>query len=282
VRPNPLPLSVRLCSNVLLGPPFILSTAFFGCLALLASLFDSHGRLQHSIARVWARACIFWSASRFEVLGLENIQMYLGSDHPGSSHHGRKIAHAEGAKHDVHPDAQSAVFAANHTSYMDTPVVFASLPFQFRILAKKELWSLPFIGWYLDRSGQIPIDTANPRTTLSSFAAGVRTLRQGLSVFVFPEGGRTSTGELQPFLNGAAFLAIRAQVPLVPIALVGVYDLLPMHTRHFYHPPGGDPLKLIFGEPIPTTGRSLRDSEALTEQLRQAISALIQQHSPNS
>jgi 1-acyl-sn-glycerol-3-phosphate acyltransferase len=249
VRPNPLPLSVRLRSNVLLAPPFILGTALFGSLALLASLFDKPGRLQHRIARIWARACVLFSGSKLQVLGLENIP------------------------------AHAAVFAANHTSYMDTPVVFASLPFQFRILAKKELWSLPFIGWYLDRSGQIPIDTANPRTTLSSFAAGVKTLRQGLSVFVFPEGGRTTTGDLQSFLNGAAFLALRAQVPLVPIALIGVYDLLPIHTSHFYPAPGGRPLKLVFGPPIPTAGRSPRDSELLTEQLRQAIATLIRQNS---
>jgi 1-acyl-sn-glycerol-3-phosphate acyltransferase len=249
VRPNPLPLFVRLRSNVILGPPFVLGTAIFGSLALLASLFDKHGRLQHRIARRWARTCVFFSGSKLRILGLENI-----------------------------PD-HTAVFASNHTSYMDTPVVFASLPFQFRILAKKELWSLPFIGWYLDRSGQIPIDTANPRTTLSSFAAGVRTLRDGLSVFVFPEGGRTPNGEVRPFLNGAAFLAIRAQVPLVPIALVGVYDLLPIHTRHFYPAPDRTPIKLVFGAPIPTAGHSLRESEALTEQLRQSIADLIQQNS---
>ena len=249
MRPNPLPLFVRLRSNVILGPPFVLGTAIFGSLALLASLFDKHGRLQHRIARRWARTCVFFSGSKLQILGLENI-----------------------------PD-HTAVFASNHTSYMDTPVVFASLPFQFRILAKKELWSLPFIGWYLDRSGQIPIDTANPRTTLSSFAAGVRTLRDGLSVFVFPEGGRTPNGEVRPFLNGAAFLAIRAQVPLVPIALVGVYDLLPIHTRHFYPAPDRTPIKLVFGAPIPTAGHSLRESEALTEQLRQSIADLIQQNS---
>jgi 1-acyl-sn-glycerol-3-phosphate acyltransferase len=172
--------------------------------------------------------------------------------------------------------AETAVFAANHTSYMDTPVVFAGLPFQFRILAKKELWGLPFIGWYLDRSGQIPIDTANPRTTLSSLGAGIKTLRAGLSVFVFPEGARTPHGDLQNFLNGAAYLAIRGQVPLVPIALIGVHDLLPPHTRHFY--PSRTPIRLIFGTPIPTAGRTLRESEALTAELRQAIADLIQKH----
>ena len=249
MRPNPLPLFVRARSNVLLAPPFLLSTALFGSAALLASLFDKHGRLQHRIARRWAKACVFFSGSKLRTVGVEHIP------------------------------AHTAVYAANHTSYMDTPVVFASLPFQFRILAKKELWSLPFIGWYLDRSGQIPIDTANPRTTLSSFAAGVRTLREGLNVFVFPEGGRTQTGEMQPFLNGAAFLAIRAQVPLVPIALVGVYDLLPIHTQHFYPAPDGAPIKLVFGEPIPTAGRHLRESEGLTEELRVAIARLVAEHS---
>ena len=251
MRPNPVRLPQRLYSNFILAPPFLLTTVFFGSLALIASLWDKSGRLQHRIARQWARVSVFFSGSRLQVLGLENIP------------------------------AETAVFAGNHTSYMDTPVVFASLPFQFRILAKKELWSIPFIGWYLNHSGQIPIDTANPRTTLSSFSKGVHTLRAGLNVFVFPEGGRTPHGELQSFLNGAAFLALRAQVPLVPVALMGVYDLLPIHTRHFYPAPGPNrtPLKLAFGPAIPTAGRSPRDAEALTEELRQAIAQLIRQHS---
>lgn len=246
MRPNPLPLTRRLCSLLLQAPPFLLTTVFFGSLALIASVWDKSGRLQHRIARQWARTCVFFAGSRLQVLGLENIP------------------------------AETSVFAANHTSYMDTPVVFASLPFQFRILAKKELWGFPFIGWYLNHSGQIPIDTANPRATLSSFSKGVHTLRSGLHVFVFPEGGRTPDGHLQPFLNGAAFLALRAQVPLVPIALLGVYDLLPIHTYYFY--PSRTPLKLVFGPPIPTAGRSPRDAEALTEELRQAIALLLQQN----
>jgi len=163
-----------------------------------------------------------------------------------------------------------AVFASNHTSYMDTPVIFASIPLQFRILAKKELWPIPFIGWYLDRSGQIPIDTTNPRASLSSLGAGARTLRSGMPLFVFPEGGRTSDGELQPFLSGAAYLAIRAQVPLVPMALSGVYDLLPIHTHHFYP----SELTLNVGEPIETAGMTVRQTDELTARLRAAVDAL--------
>jgi 1-acyl-sn-glycerol-3-phosphate acyltransferase len=144
------------------------------------------------------------------------------------------------------------------------------LPFQFRILAKKELWPIAFIGWYLGRSGQIPIDTRNPRATLSSLGAGVKALRSGMPLFVFPEGGRTPNGELQNFLSGAAYLAIRAQVPLVPIALSGVYDLLPIHTRHLY--PGE--LTLAAGDAIDTAGMTVRQTDELTERLRAAIQEL--------
>jgi 1-acyl-sn-glycerol-3-phosphate acyltransferase len=153
---------------------------------------------------------------------------------------------------------------------MDTPVIFAALPFQFRILARSVLWPIPFIGWYLNRSGQIPIDTNNPRATLSSLGAGAKALRSGMPLFVFPEGRRTLDGELQPFLSGAAYLAIRAQVPLVPMALSGVYELLPMHTRHFF--PGE--LTLNVGEPIETAGLTMRQTEELTAQLREAIENL--------
>src|SRR6202451_3431156 len=94
-----------------------------------------------------------------------------------------------------------------------------------------------------------------------------------MPLFVFPEGGRTPDGELQSFLSGAAYLAIRAQVPIVPIALSGVYDLLPIHTRHFY------PCKLTVrvGEPIETKGMTVRQNGELTEQVRAAIAAMLAQ-----
>jgi 1-acyl-sn-glycerol-3-phosphate acyltransferase len=154
---------------------------------------------------------------------------------------------------------------------MDTPVVFATLPFQFRILAKKELWSLPFIGWYLARSGQIPVDSENPRAALSSLSGGVKALRAGMPLFVFPEGSRTPDGELQEFLAGAAFLAIRTQVPVVPIALSGVYDLLPIHTTHLFP----CEMTLTVGEPIDTTGMSMRQADELTAELRNRIEEML-------
>jgi len=240
-RPNLLPWPYRWRTNLIGIPVLVVVTFVCGTLSLLVSFFDKSGRMQQRFAHVWARGLVWGSGCSLIVRGKEN----LGK-------------------------CPVAVYASNHTSYMDTPVVFASLPFQFRILAKKELWPIAFIGWYLDRSGQIPIDTANPRATLSSLGLGVKALRSGMPLFVFPEGARTPNGEMQPFLSGAAYLAIRAQVPIVPIALSGVYDLLPIHTRHFY--PGK--LTLSAGEPIETSGMTVRQTDELTLKIRNAIETL--------
>ncbi len=242
-RPTPVPLPYRWKTNVIQIPLLTLITVVCGSVSLLASFWDKGGRVQHRIARFWARAIVGATGCPLVVRGAENLKK-----------------------------CPVAVYASNHTSYMDTPVIFAALPFQFRILAKKELWPIAFIGWYLDRSGQIPIDTANPHASMSSLGVGVKALRGGTSLFVFPEGGRTETGQLKPFLSGAAYLAIRAQVPLVPIALTGVYDLLPIHTRHFY--PGE--LALSVGEPIETKGMTPRQTEELSARLRCAIGELLQ------
>jgi len=246
-RPNPLPRIYVWLSYGVQGPLLFLLTAVCASTAFVASVFDKNGRMQHRIARFWGRNAVRLMFSRLTIEGAENFR-----------------------KHPV------AVYVSNHTSYMDTPVIFGSLPFQFRILAKKDLWRWPMIGWYLGRSGQMPIDLENPQATLSSLGGAVKALRAGMSLFVFPEGGRTSDGALRPFLAGAAYLAIRAQVPIVPIALSGVYDLLPIHTRQFYP----TPLKVQVGEPIDTKGMNVRQNDELTERLRAAIGEMLGQTAP--
>lgn len=245
-RPSPLPLRTRLFSNVVQAPLFLASTVVFGCLSLLASCFQSDGRMQHRIARLWAHCSVFLSGSPVYIKGAEHLSKF-----------------------------PVAVYACNHTSYMDTPVIFSSLPFQFRILAKQGLWKLPFIGWHLKRSGQIPVNTDNPRASISSLSAGVRALKAGMPLFVFPEGARTPNGHPRSYMGGAAYVAVRAQVPIVPIALIGVYDLLPIHSRHFY--PGK--LTVVVGEPISTVGATTRQIGQLTAVLRDEISRLYYAHS---
>jgi 1-acyl-sn-glycerol-3-phosphate acyltransferase len=248
-RPDPLPRLYRWRTNVFHLPLLAVITVLCGSLSFLVSFVEKNSQLQHRIARFWARAVVRGAGCSITVRGMENLR-----------------------------SQPVAVYASNHTSYMDTPVIFAALPFQFRILAKKELWPIAFIGWYLGRSGQIPIDTANPHATMSSLSVGVKALRAGMPLFVFPEGGRTETGELKTFLSGASYLAIRAQVPLVPIALTGVYHLLPIHTRHLF--PGR--LTVSVGEPIDTKGMTVRQTEELNAQLRAAIKRLLEAEGPFS
>lgn len=237
--PHPqIPFAVRWFTYLLLLPLVALATAFFGTLSLLCGLWDKDGSQQHFVARKWARVLLRIAMSPVKL------------EHPERLH-----AH------------ETAVYASNHLSYYDTPVLFAKLPFQFRILAKAPLWKIPFIGWYLNRSGQVPIDQSSARAGLASLNRGVKTLQAGLPLVIFPEGGRSATGELKDMVAGAAWLAIKAQVPLVPLTLVGTYELLPIHC-YVLRP---RPLKLIVGEPISTAGMTTRDADALTERMRQVI-----------
>jgi 1-acyl-sn-glycerol-3-phosphate acyltransferase len=232
--------------NFVQAPLFFILTAFFGTLSLTASLFEKDGRVQHKIARIWAATSMKIALSPVTVVGEENLRR-----------------------------CPVAVYASNHLSYMDTPVLFSAVPFQFRILARQSLWKIPFIGWHLNRSGQIPVDTENPRASISSLSAGVKALKAGMPLIVFPEGGRTKDGHLSTFMSGPAYMAIRAQVPLVPMAIVGTYELLPMHTRHFFP----QKVKLVVGEPIETSNYTTRQVEELTKRLKLEIGHLYYAHS---
>jgi 1-acyl-sn-glycerol-3-phosphate acyltransferase len=225
-------------ANYLFFLPMVgLATIFFGTLTLIASLWDKNGREQHVIARIWARALLRIAMSPVTVGHAERLPQ------------------------------QTAVYVSNHLSYYDTPVLFAKLPFQFRILAKAPLWKIPFIGWYLSRSGQVPIDQSSARAGIVSLSRGAKTLQSGMPMVIFPEGGRAFNGELQPMMSGAAWLALKAQVPIVPLTLVGTYELLPIHI-YALRP---RPLKLIVGEPISTTGMSTRDADELTTRVFSVI-----------
>jgi 1-acyl-sn-glycerol-3-phosphate acyltransferase len=240
-RPARLPRSNRLLSVFFQAPAVFASTAIFGSMSLAASLFEKEGKLQHRIAQAWARTLVAISGCPISILGEETLRK-------------RPVA----------------VYACNHLSYMDTPVVFASMPFQFRIVARHDLWKMPFIGWHLRRSGQVPVNVDNPRASISSLSSAVRTLKSGMPLFIFPEGGRTESGHPNTFLNGPAFMAIRARVPIVPMALVGTHELLPIHTAQFYPVP----ITLVVGAPIETADYSTRQVNELTTRLSDEICRL--------
>jgi 1-acyl-sn-glycerol-3-phosphate acyltransferase len=154
---------------------------------------------------------------------------------------------------------------------MDIPALLARLPFQFRFFAKKGLYKIPFLGTHLDRAGHIPVDRSSPRASLKSMTEGARIVAStATSVLLFPEGGRCPEG-LREFKEGAAYIAIKAGVPVVPMALVGMRRLLPMGSIHLRS--GRAVLRI--GDPIPTAGMNLSARTALTERLYREISQLL-------
>jgi 1-acyl-sn-glycerol-3-phosphate acyltransferase len=231
----------RLRSYLILDPLIWLYTMVLGILALPGGLFDREGKRLHWFSQTWSWLIMKTILSPVKVTGLEKIDT-----------------------------SKPHVYAANHASALDIPVLYVNLPFQFRIAFKKELLSYPVVGWQLKRSGQICIDQQNPSHSISSIRAALKGIQNGLPLVIFPEGGRTPDGEIKPFLQGAFFLAIKAQVDIVPIALVGTYELLPMNTYHIKC----RPLEMRVGEPIPTAGLTMKDLPSLSARVQKALEDL--------
>jgi 1-acyl-sn-glycerol-3-phosphate acyltransferase len=250
--PHPIPgkhygwLS-RLRSYLILDPLIWLYTLVLGVLALPGGLFDRSGRRLHWFSRAWSWLIMKTILSPVKVTGLDKIDT-----------------------------SKPHVYAVNHASAMDIPVLYVYLPFQFRIVFKKELLAYPIVGWQLKRSGQVCIDQQKPTNSIAAIRSAVKSLKADMPLVIYPEGGRTPDGEIKPFLPGAFFLAIKAQVDIVPVALVGTYELLPMNTYHIKC----RPLEMRVGEPISTAGLTMRDMEAVSEKVRKAMEELYYAGSP--
>jgi 1-acyl-sn-glycerol-3-phosphate acyltransferase len=237
----------RLRSYFILDPLIWLYTLVMGIAALPGGLFDDNGRRLHWFSRTWSWLIMKTILSPAKVTGLDKIDM-----------------------------SKAHVFAVNHASAMDIPVLYVYLPFQFRIVFKKELLSYPIVGWQLKRSGQVCIDQQKPTNSIAAIRSAVKSLKAGMPLVIYPEGGRTPDGEIKPFLPGAFFLAIKAQVDIVPVALVGTFELLPMNTYHIKC----RPLEMRVGQPISTTGMTMRDLEAVSAKVQKAVEDLYYADSP--
>ena len=239
----------RLRSYFILAPLIWAYTIVLGTISLICSLFERDGRMQHKLARFWSWLIMKTILSPVKITGWDNIS---------------------GTDNDKAGNPKPRVYAVTHASALDIPILYVYLPFQFRIIFKSELISYPFIGWHLQRSGQVCINQQNPAASIGAVKSALRSLRSGMPLVIFPEGGRTMDGRIQPFLPGAFFLAIKAQADIIPIALVDTFDLLPMNTYHIKC----QPLEMRVGEPISTTGLTVRDTDDASAKVKSAIEAL--------
>ena len=168
------------------------------------------------------------------------------------------------------PRDQPVVYASNHSSMFDIWALFATLPGSVRFVAKQELFRIPVLGGAMRAVGHIAIDRAHKTRAFEAYDGAARTIARGFSALVFPEGTRSRTGELLPFKNAPFALAIAAQVPLVPVYVHDTFEIKPK-GRFGLRP---RPIRLLVGEPIPTSGLVVGDRERLREQVRAAMLAL--------
>ena len=231
-----------LVAVLLRDPLIILATIVMGLGSLAVSFFDPGGRRQHAVSRAWAKMLLRIAGVRVQVEGLEKARR-----------------------------GRSYVIAANPQSYMDIPVILACLPLDFRFFAKAGLFRIPFLGTHLRRAGHFPVVRGDPRASLKTLSAGAKAVRdRGLSVLLFPEGGRTREEEDREYKEGAAYAAIKAAVEVLPVGIAGTREVLPMHSIQVR--PGV--VKFRIGRPLPAEGLKIHDRHELNARIRDSVKEL--------
>jgi 1-acyl-sn-glycerol-3-phosphate acyltransferase len=218
-------------------PSIAAYTIVLGTLSIASSIFESRGYFAHWCARTWSRLILLTTGVRVTVDGLERLE-------PGRTY----------------------VFVSNHQSIYDIPILFWSLPYQLRIIAKESLGKFPFLGWHLRRTGHMLVDRRHPdRARIFGWAS--RLTSNGLSLVVFPEGTRSRDGRVARFKGGGFLLALQAGLPVVPLSIVGSRHVMLKGRLATY--PGS--VRLIVHDPIDTRELSGLDPKEFGERVRRVI-----------
>ena len=217
-------------------------TIVLGTLSLASSLFERRGYFAHWCARAWSWLILATTGVSVEVSGLDRL-----------------------------PRDRTFIFVANHQSIYDIPVIFASLPYQVRIIAKESLGSFPFLGWHLRRTGHLLVDRRHPDRAgiLQRWRALVG---EGLSLIIFPEGTRSVDGRVGAFKAGSFLLAIEAGLPVVPLSIDGTCHV--MRKGQLTTRPGH--VRLTAHAPIETSGMDVGESRALAARARGTVIRAVQ------
>lgn len=224
----------------------VLSTMMRGMAFLVHRMFRGSADMTFVHVRPWCRRVLAWSGVTLRVEGAENID-------------------ARG----------SYIFVANHASLFDIPALQLALPGNVRIMYKKELQKIPFMGWALRASAFVPIVREKARDAMNTVSQTADIVRNDASsLMIFPEGTRTPDGHLQKFKRGAFMLALKAGKPLVPVAIMGSYEVLPKSTLRFRK---GEILVRIGKALVMETKEYTREEEVqVMNTMHAAVDALLQ------
>ena len=229
-------------------PAIAVYTIVLGVASIVSSLFDRRGYFAHACARAWSWLILRTTGVHVTVEGLERIA----------------------------PDT-TYVFVSNHQSIYDTPVIFASLPYQLRIIAKASLSRFPVLGWHLKRGGHLFVDRRRPDRAgiLKRWRALVS---EGLSLIIYAEGTRSADGHVARFKAGSFLLAIQAGLPIVPVAIIGTRAVMP--KGRLRTEPGH--VTLVIHDPIqpPEIAEpSVHDAKALAARVHEVVAGAVEARS---
>jgi 1-acyl-sn-glycerol-3-phosphate acyltransferase len=227
-----------------LWPAIALSTVLFGLPAIAAAFVPPRGDWFLRFARGWARTILFMAGISVRVLHPEKLRREGGF-----------------------------VIVANHESFCDILVLLAVLPMQVRFLAKRSIFRVPVLGWSIAAAGFIPVDRGERARTTAAVEAALRRLEHGRSVVLFPEETRSSTGELLPFKKGAALLALRSRLPVLPVGLGGTLRILPRGSLRIER----GAVAVAVGDPIAAEAQTPRERATLTRTVRETVERLRQE-----
>jgi 1-acyl-sn-glycerol-3-phosphate acyltransferase len=211
-------------------------TVVLGSMSILSSLVDSTGDLGHRCARAWAWLILRTTGVHVTAQGLEKLDR-----------------------------TRSYVFASNHQSIYDIPIVFDVLPLQLRIVAKDSLGRFPFLGWHLRRTGHLLVDRRNPGAGIVKKMA--RLVSGARSLIVFPEGTRSADGSVARFKGGMFLVAIDAGLPVVPVSIARSRFVM-LKGRLMTCP--GD-VTVTIHDPIATTGVGRDGARELADRVRDIV-----------
>ena len=169
------------------------------------------------------------------------------------------------------PLGRAAVYCANHESNVDPPILFTALHPRMHIVYKAEINAIPLLARAFQHGGFVPIDRRNKEAAMRSLEAGAKSIRDGNSFLIFPEGTRSKTGEMLPFKKGGFLMALKAQAPIVPVAISGGRDAMRRGSK-IIRPVT---VTIRIGAPIETAGMQMADRDALIAQVRGRIQDLL-------
>ncbi len=224
---------------LLFAPIVILDTMVAALLVMFFGIFKTYSAINNEVYRLWAKIIVLAAGIKIRIEGKENIQA----------------------------DA-SYIMVANHQSHMDIPVLTTALPLTLRIISKKELFRIPFLGWGMKAAGFLKIDRTNRRKAIETLKKAEQVVRQHhLSILAFPEGTRSNDGRIQDFKKGPIVLAINTGLPLLPVSVSGTRRTLPKGKLIAR---SGRVLVKIHS-PVPTADLSLEDRNSLVRQIQETI-----------